>query len=448
MKLINSNNFLFRNIKKDIDNKLFLLGVFFLASAPFVGTIVLLYPLAKGIIKKRSEILRDKYNIALIVVSFIMVFKCINGHFNQISFLDSWDPILNWIGLLNWIPLFLCFIGFQPYLDSVQKRLILSKVFIASSIPILISGIAQFFFKINGPFQLMNGLVVWYQRPIDGGGLTSLFNNPNYAGGWLTLLFPLCLSVLFINRKKRFKIKSIIALVICITFTTSIVLTNSRGAWIGLIVSIPIVLGRITLFWLMPLILILLMTILVTFIPNMPLQYKEVMMNFIPEKVFSKFSEIFLNLQAFPRLDIWKKSLLFISNRPFLGWGASTFSILYFQKTNLFNNHAHNLFLELSINYGIIVSLIIFLAIFSILFNSYFFIFKTENNLEIINDRSWWAATLIFILSHLYDVLYYDLRISISSWIFIAGLRAIIIENKCPINLKKDLIYRFFKSNE
>ena len=448
MKLINKNPFSFKNINEDIEYKFFLLGIFFLASAPFIGTIFLLYPLAKGIIKKRSEIFHDKYNIALIFVSLIMVLKCILSSFNRLNNLEDWDPTLDWIGLVNWIPLFLCFIGFQPYVNSVQKRLVLSKVFIASSIPILISGIAQFFFKVNGPFQLMNGLVVWYQRPIDGGGLTSLFNNPNYAGGWLTLLFPLCLSVLFINRKKRFKIKSIMALVICITYTTCIVLTNSRGAWIGLIVSIPIVLGRITLFWLMPLILILLITILVTFIPNMPLQYKEVMMNFIPEKVFSKFSEIFINLQAFPRLDIWKKSFLFISNRPFLGWGASTFSILYFQKTNLFNNHAHNLFLELSINYGIIVSLIIFLAIFSILFNSYFFIFKTENNLEIINDRSWWAATLIFILSHLYDVLYYDLRISISSWIFIAGLRAIIIKNKFPVNLKKDLIYRFFKSNE
>ena len=437
MKSININTFLFKNIKKDIENKFFLLGIFFLASAPFIGTIILLYPLSKGIIKKRSEIFKDKYNIALIFVSLIMVLKCILSHFSQINNLDSWDPILNWIGLLNWIPLFLCFIGFQPYLNSAKKRLVLSKVFIASSIPILLSGFAQFFFKINGPYQLMNGLIIWYQRPINGGGLTSVFNNPNYAGGWLTLIFPLCLSMLFINSKKRSSIKSIVSLIICIVFTTCIVLTNSRGAWIGLIVSIPIVLGKVTLFWLIPLIIISIVTILVTFIPSMPIEFKAFVETFIPDKVFSKFSEIFLNLKNFPRLDIWKNSFLFIRNRPLLGWGASTFSILYFQKTNFLNNHAHNLFLELSINYGIIVSLIIFLTISSIIVTSYFFIFKKENNLEVINDRSWWAATFIFILSHLYDVLYYDLRISISSWIFIAGLRAIISENKSLTNLKK-----------
>ena len=437
MKSININTFLFKNIKKDIENKFFLLGIFFLASAPFIGTIILLYPLSKGIIKKRSEIFKDKYNIALIFVSLIMVLKCILSHFSQINNLDSWDPILNWIGLLNWIPLFLCFIGFQPYLNSAKKRLVLSKVFIASSIPILLSGFAQFFFKINGPYQLMNGLIIWYQRPINGGGLTSVFNNPNYAGGWLTLIFPLCLSMLFINSKKRSSIKSIVSLIICILFTTCIVLTNSRGAWIGLIVSIPIVLGKVTLFWLIPLLIISIVTILVTFIPSMPIEFKAFVETFIPDKVFSKFSEIFLNLKNFPRLDIWKNSFLFIRNRPLLGWGASTFSILYFQKTNFLNNHAHNLFLELSINYGIIVSLIIFLTISSIIVTSYFFIFKKENNLEVINDRSWWAATFIFILSHLYDVLYYDLRISISSWIFIAGLRAIISENKSLTNLKK-----------
>ena len=438
MKILNPNIISLKEFKDDIEYNFFLLGVFFLASAPFIGCIILLYPLAKGILKKRSEIFQDRHNIALFFVSMIMILKCSIGQINQQNNLNYWDPTLNWIGLLNWIPLFLCFIGFQPYINSVKKRLILSKVFLASSVPILLSGFAQFFFKLNGPYQLINGLIIWYQRPIRGGGLTSIFNNPNYAGGWLTLIFPLALAIVFINRKRGYKVKSIISLFICVTFTICIVLTNSRGAWIGLIVSIPIVLGRITLFWLMPLILITTATILVTFIPNVPLDFQGFIKQFVPEKVFSKFSEIFLNLKSFPRLDIWKNSFFFIINRPFLGWGASTFSILYLNKTNLSNNHAHNLFLELAVNYGILVSLAIFLTIFSILLFSYFIIFKKENNLEMIIDRSWWAATFVFILSHMYDVLYYDLRISISSWIFIAGLKAIINENKYGLNLKRN----------
>ena len=146
MKFINSN-FLLRNFKDDIENNFFLLGVFLLPSALFFGTILLLFPLTKGIIKNKAEIFHDRYNLALVFVSLIMILKCVLGHFDQ-NYLDSWDPILNWIGLVNWIPLFICFIGFQPYLNSRKKRLALSKVFIASSIPILLSGFAQYFFKI------------------------------------------------------------------------------------------------------------------------------------------------------------------------------------------------------------------------------------------------------------------------------------------------------------
>ena len=36
----------------------------------------------------------------------------------------------------------------------------------------------------------------------------------------------------------------------------------------------------------------------------------------------------------------------------------------------------------------------------------------------------------LFFLGQMYDVVYYDLRISISSWIMLAALRSIIIEQK------------------
>ena len=35
----------------------------------------------------------------------------------------------------------------------------------------------------------------------------------------------------------------------------------------------------------------------------------------------------------------------------------------------------------------------------------------------------WWVAAFLFFFSHLYDVLIYDIRINIASWIFLIGLR-------------------------
>ena len=78
-----------------------------------------------------------------------------------------WEPSLSLVGLLNWIPLFLCFWGFQKYLNSPEKRIITAKIFICGSIPIIISGILQLL-NINGPFETLNGLVIWYQKPLRG----------------------------------------------------------------------------------------------------------------------------------------------------------------------------------------------------------------------------------------------------------------------------------------
>ena len=71
------------------------------------------------------------------------------------SFTEIWNPVLNWIGLINWIPLFLCFFSFQNYLKTKYKRAIVSKVLIASSIPILLSGLSQYFLNLYGPLKFL-----------------------------------------------------------------------------------------------------------------------------------------------------------------------------------------------------------------------------------------------------------------------------------------------------
>ena len=110
------------------------------------------------------------------------------------------ENYLTWIGLLIG-SLFSGFSG-PPKHSSKQKwsrnyKLIL----IFSTIPVIISGIFNIIL-ICGPFKFLNGLIIWYQRPIDEiSGLTGLFNHANYAGAWLTIILPLCLSQSFNNSK-------------------------------------------------------------------------------------------------------------------------------------------------------------------------------------------------------------------------------------------------------
>ena len=84
---------------------------------------------------------------------------------------------LIWLDLLNWIPLFLLFFSAQIYLKKDKQRSIFSKVLIAGTIPVLISCALQSWFRIYGPFELFNGLIIWFQKelPATDYGVSGLY---------------------------------------------------------------------------------------------------------------------------------------------------------------------------------------------------------------------------------------------------------------------------------
>ena len=102
------------------------------------------------------------------------------------------------------MPLFFCFIAFQEYVSTEKDRNIFCKLLIAGSFPIIISGFSQFFFQLYGPFEFLNGLIIWFQKPLTPEtGMTALFNNQNYAGAWLCIVWPLSLATLLDSLKNK-----------------------------------------------------------------------------------------------------------------------------------------------------------------------------------------------------------------------------------------------------
>ena len=164
----------------------FLIGVFLLASAVGVGIIFLFISLLISFMKP-SKIFLNRWNLYFLISAFLMLISTFI-HFQNIGNYPNLnlDPKLSLLGLANWIPFFLCFCGFQKYLNTVKKRIITSRLLISGSIPVIFSGILQLF-NINGPFELFNGLIIWFQKPISDIGSLSGFSiikiMPVY--GWL-----------------------------------------------------------------------------------------------------------------------------------------------------------------------------------------------------------------------------------------------------------------------
>ena len=411
----------------------FLAGVFFLASAVGVSIILLLISLLISFLRPQN-LLKDKWNYPLIISSTLMFASTIFHFLSYKHYEDlGIDPKLSLLGLINWIPLFLCFWGFQKYLNSPKKRLFTSKLLICGSIPVIFSGILQLF-NINGPFELFNGLIIWFQKPlIEVGSLSGLFNNQNYAGLWMALVWPFCLSEFKVPKRSTFK--KLILLNICFLFITFIFLTDSRNAILGLIISSPIILGTQNLFWYLPTIFLGFSLLALTVLPIFPDEIKLFMESIIPKRIYTLFPEIgFNNIRSYPRVDKWISSLRFIVENPIFGWGAASFPILYKLKSGEWFGHAHNLPFELAISYGILPSLIIFSFYSYLLFLSFkkiqLFSKRREANIAFfLNQKAWFATSFIFLLSHLVDIQYFDARISILCWISLAGLRSFLREN-------------------
>ncbi len=410
--------------------KTFYIGIFLLASCPGISVIFLLASLLFSLKKNHEEIFKDIWNLPFIISAAILPIICIFQSDSIIGFDNDWDKSLTWIGLANWLPLFACFLGFQYYLKSNKERRKIGLLLVAGCFPVIISGFAQYWFNWYGPFEIFKGLIIWFQKPIyDDTGLSGLFSNQNYAGLWFCIVWPFSLATVL--NKSHNNLKRSITITFLILITIAIILTTSRSAWLGLIFLISLMSGISSILF----IFIALLTVMIAInISNYNFNFLNdlqiLLRDIIPIKFFNEFSSQSFLLRE-TRYEIWMQAISFILQKPIFGWGAASFPILYYNSTGMKITHSHNLLLEMSNNYGLIITLLVFISIFIITILSFKKIFlKNDNTENIIFQKAWFAAFLTLLFSQQIDVQYFDFRISIIFWILLAGLKNKILEDQ------------------
>ena len=314
----------------------------------------------------------------------------------------------------------------------MQERKTASLTFLYGTFPVIISGLGQAFFNWHGPLKTLGGLIIWYQRPIESlTELTGLFNNPNYAGLWLNLVWPFCLASILINKKINIGRISGIFFAFGIALTT--VLTNSRSAWFGLCIGILFTFGKKIINILPKLFFGFFFVLITSFIPLLKNFYESFFKIIIPNS-----SWISVDQNNITRFDIWVSALNNIISNPLFGSGSGSFPEIFLSGTGVFKGHPHNLSLELMVSYGIPGSILIITPIAIISFLSFKKIFMDHKISNSIFDKSWVISLLILLISQMVDVQYFDGRISLFFWILLSGSRNIIrddlsLKNKITI---------------
>ncbi|KGG10592.1 Lipid A core O-antigen ligase related enzyme [Prochlorococcus sp. SS52] len=398
----------------------FQIGLLFLASSAFISGIFFVIAVVLGSRKRFNLCLKDKWNYPLLIASFLMLAGSVRAF-------SGW---LAWVGLANWLPFFWCFWAFQPYVLTAVARRRCALLLLVGTIPVVFSGIGQLWFGLEGPWQFLNGLIIWFIEPggQPTGRLSGLFNYANIAGAWLALVWPIALATLVqpsMNWTKRSA-----AFLVLLFIAISLVLTNSRNAWASMFLSMPFVLGTATWFWVLPLMALSLFPVLLSVLPFVPTEIQFIARKIVPEGLWSRLTDLQFAtdrpIEA-TRIFQWKDAIALFYQKPWFGYGAAAFSVLYPLRQGIWHGHAHNLPLELTVAHGLPVAILLVCMILLLLIISFRCCFFKQHTFGInLFDRAWWASTFTLIFIHGADIPMFDSRINLAGWIFLSGLRCLI----------------------
>lgn len=234
----------------------------------------------------------------------------------------------------------------------------------------------------------------------------STLDNPNVLGEYLLFIIPLAFAGLYYFKNNLYKL---VSLGILGFSGVAIILTFSRGAWLGLIfaaILYTLIKDR-RLIWLG--------LILVLFLPIL-----------MPQSIIERFTSIgdLSDSSSAYRLNIWLASFKMLKDFWPIGIGLGTNVFVYvYQKfafTAVYAPHSHNLFLQVIIDLGIWG----FLLLIAILFTFYKNFLTKINHVKSSFYTSVSAALCAgmggYLLQGLTDNVWYNYRVVAFFWVMIS----------------------------
>ncbi|WP_179122179.1 O-antigen ligase family protein [Caloramator quimbayensis] len=202
----------------------------------------------------------------------------------------------------------------------------------------------------------------------------STIGNPNFLGSYLVLILPISIYC-FIKSNKILNL-----LITCLLYTT-LLLTNTRSAWIGFALSflLLVIFSIKNKKDLKSLIFILLIIFSITLLIN---SYKNNALikrfdSIVSDAKNASIDSTKSEYSGSTRIFIWKRTLKLIQNSPIIGYGPDTFDIVFMKNYkkdvnrligNIIIDKAHNEYLQIAYASGIpaLITYLLFL-IFAII---------------------------------------------------------------------------------
>ena len=291
---------------------------------------------------------------------------------------------------------YFAFVGFYyvvRYFVSTERRLLLSiSFFTLSGIFVCGFGLLQF---LTGKYQT----TTWTDTSLFtdiAGRIYSTFQNPNVFGEYLLFLVPLSLAMFLISKEKLHKT---IYGICCAASIICMILTYSRGCWLGLIAGMG---------------LFILLLYKKALIPIGMLAPFSIFL--LPDSILNRFMSIG-NLEDSStayRVYIWRGTVKMLEKYWPIGAGLGThsFEVAYapFALPAITAPHSHSLYFHLMTEAGIF-ALLTFVVLMYVILRQLFLVYKHPKNREMqILSIALVSGFVSFLIQGFFDNTFYNYR--------------------------------------
>lgn len=230
----------------------------------------------------------------------------------------------------------------------------------------------------------------------------STFENPNVFGEYLLLVVPVITALLFTEKGWK---KKIVLLAMLGINGVALILTFSRGCWLGILFGIAILAVVIDRRFILLGIALLLMAPFI-----------------LPESIINRFMSIgnMGDSSTSYRVFIWMGTIAMLKDYWIsgVGLGITSFNKVYpvYSYNNIAAPHSHNLYLQLVVEHGII-GLIVFVGIIYNFFKETIISAYKKRNLVLVGIIS---GVLAFLVQSMTDHTWYNYRVVLIFWMVLA----------------------------
>ena len=348
------------------------------------------------------------------------------------------------LGLVNFLPFFALFAAYSTLIRSPEQLRQLAWIMMIPALPIALLGFLQLLGNgVTVPIWGTPGYIFQiYPHGNPLGRMSAVFGHANPLAAYLQMVFIFTLG-LFVDsyeqntakgdRGLKWKSPTLWWLASVLTICSlSLILTSSRAAWFGAVLSSLIFTIYQGWYWIVGIVTAMGTVVLSAAYAPSPL--KEPLRSIVPRYFWARITDEMYpdRPQALTRVSQWKFAWNLTQARPVTGWGLQSFGPLYQEYSNFWLGYPHNLLLMLSSNLGIPATIALCSLVGWVLAQSMLLFLNFP--LQWRSERTIFFTYLVafggFIIFNITDVTALELRLNTHAWLILASMCGLVYRAK------------------